>query len=121
MSPELPSPLQLVDAPELATLHVLETALAALERSLLAAYPELEEGLCLSRPAHLSTEAWLAAAIIASAGTRRARAQSLGGRRATRQHNGGRPREARRATRRPERDQRVPRMNHSTCRTPRRR
>jgi hypothetical protein len=62
MSPELPSPLQLVDAPELATLHVLE--LAALERSLLAAYPELEEGLCLSRPAHLSTEAWLADAII---------------------------------------------------------
>jgi hypothetical protein len=64
MSPELPSPLQLVDAPELATLHVLETALATLERSLLAAYPELEEGLCLSRPARLSTEAWLADAII---------------------------------------------------------
>lgn len=64
MSSELPSPLQLVDAPELASLHVLEAALAALERSLIAAYPELEEGLCLSRPTPLSTDAWLADAII---------------------------------------------------------
>ena len=64
MSAELPSTLQLVDAPELGTLHVLETALAITERALIAAYPELEEGLCLSRPAPLSTEAWLADAII---------------------------------------------------------
>ena len=64
MSAELPSTLQLVDAPELAALHVLETALAIAERALTAAYPELEEGLCLSRPAPLSTEAWLADAII---------------------------------------------------------
>ena len=64
MSDELPSTLQLVDAPELATLHVLETALAITERALIAAYPELEEGLCLSRPAPMSTEAWLADAII---------------------------------------------------------
>ena len=64
MSSELPSPLQLVDAPELASLHVLEAALATVERALIAAYPELEEGLCLSRPTPLSTEAWLADAII---------------------------------------------------------
>lgn len=64
MSAELPSPLQLVDAPELAALHVLEAALATTERVLLAAYPELEEGLCLSRPSPLSAEAWLADAII---------------------------------------------------------
>ena len=64
MSAELPSTLQLVDAPELAALHVLETALAIAARALTAAYPELEEGLCLSRPAPLSTEAWLADAII---------------------------------------------------------
>lgn len=64
MSPELPSPLQLADAPELAALHVLEAALATLECALIAAYPELEDGLCLSRPCPLSTEAWLADAII---------------------------------------------------------
>lgn len=64
MSDELPSTLQLVDAPELAALHVLETALAITERALLAAYPELEEGLYLERPARLATEAWLADAII---------------------------------------------------------
>ena len=56
MSAELPSTLQLVDAPELAALHVLEAAL-------IAAYPELEEGLYLERPVRLSTEAWLADAI----------------------------------------------------------
>jgi hypothetical protein len=64
MSAELPSTLQLVDAPELATLHVLEAALAIAERALIAAYPELEDGLCLQRPCPLSTEAWLADAII---------------------------------------------------------
>lgn len=64
MSTELPSLLQLVDAPELAALHVLEAALATAERALLAAYPELEEGLCLARPVPLSTEAWLGDAII---------------------------------------------------------
>jgi hypothetical protein len=64
MNSELPSTLQLVDAPELATLHVLEAALATLERALIAAYPELEDGLCLQRPCPLSTEAWLADAII---------------------------------------------------------
>ena len=63
MSTELPSTLQLVDAPELAALHVLEAALAIAERALIAAYPELEEGLYLERPARLSTEACLADAI----------------------------------------------------------
>ena len=63
MSTELPSTLQLVDAPELAAIHVLETALAIADRALIAAYPELEDGLYLERPASLSTEAWLADAI----------------------------------------------------------
>ena len=63
MSAELPSTLQLVDAPELAAIHVLETALAIADRAMIAAYPELEEGLYLERPARLSTEAWLADAI----------------------------------------------------------
>ena len=53
MKTELPSTLQLVDAPELAALHVLEAALAIAERALLAAYPELEDGLYLERPASL--------------------------------------------------------------------
>lgn len=64
MSAELPSTLQLVDAPELAALHVLEAALATVERALLAAYPELEEAICVGQPSYLCTEAWLADAII---------------------------------------------------------
>jgi hypothetical protein len=63
MRTDLPSTLQLIDAPELAALHVLEAALAITERALIAAYPELEDGLYLERPARLSTEAWLADAI----------------------------------------------------------
>ncbi len=63
MTPALPSTLELVDAPELAALHVLEAALATAERALLAAHPELEDGLYLERPESLSTEAWLADAI----------------------------------------------------------
>lgn len=63
MSDTLPSTLQLVDAPELAALHVLQTALAIAERALIAAYPELEEALYLERPARLTTEACLADAI----------------------------------------------------------
>ena len=48
MSAELPSTLQLVDAPELAALHVLEAALAIAERALIAAYPEPEKAPTLS-------------------------------------------------------------------------
>lgn len=64
MKTELPCPVQLADAPELAALHVLEAALAVTERALLAAYPELEDALCLERPARLSAEACLADAVI---------------------------------------------------------
>lgn len=64
MSAELPTPLQLVDAPELAVVHVLEVALAAVEHSLLAAYPELQDGLCAERPTRLSSEACLADGVL---------------------------------------------------------
>jgi hypothetical protein len=76
MSAELPSTLQLVDAPELAALHVLEAALATVERALIASYPELEEGLCLSQPTPLSTEAWLADAIIVTSRASRPRSST---------------------------------------------
>jgi hypothetical protein len=65
VSAALPEVLALVDSPELAVLHALEAALAATERALIAAHPELEEGLHLDAPAVLPTEAWLADAVIA--------------------------------------------------------
>jgi hypothetical protein len=58
MSFELPSPLQLVDAPELAALHVLEVTLATAQHAILAAHPDLEE------QSFLSIEEWLADAIL---------------------------------------------------------
>ena len=64
MNDALPSTLQLVDAPELAALHVLESALDIAELALIAAYPELEDGLYLEHPVTLSTDAWLADAVI---------------------------------------------------------
>lgn len=61
MSPELPSTTQLVDAPELAALHVLEVALAT-ERALTAAHPDLDE---LASPAQWpETAEWLADAVL---------------------------------------------------------
>lgn len=60
---DVPSTTQLVDAPELATLHVLEVALATAERALIAAYPELDEGFEPPR-GHLTVEAWLADAAL---------------------------------------------------------
>jgi hypothetical protein len=64
MSDKLPSTLELVDAPELAALHVLETALEIAEQVLIAAYPELAESLDFECPTRLITEACLADAII---------------------------------------------------------
>ena len=62
MNPELPSTTQLVDAPELAALHVLEVALATAERALTAAHPDLDE---LPRPAQWpETAEWLADAVL---------------------------------------------------------
>lgn len=62
MNPELPSTTQLVDAPELAALHVLEVALATAERALTAAHPDLDE---LASPAQWpETAEWLADAVL---------------------------------------------------------
>lgn len=55
MSPELPSTTQLVDAPELAALHVLEVALAA-------AHPDLDE--LTSTTQWPETAEWLADAVL---------------------------------------------------------
>ena len=48
MSAELPSTLQLVDAPDLAALHVLEAALAISERALIAPTPSSKRASTLS-------------------------------------------------------------------------
>jgi hypothetical protein len=64
MSPELPSTTQLVDAPELAALHVLEVALTTAERALTAAHPDLDE---LVNPTQWpETAEWLADAVLAN-------------------------------------------------------
>lgn len=48
----LPSSLALIESPELAILHALHATLAAAERALLAAHPELDEvDLCSDLPA----------------------------------------------------------------------
>jgi hypothetical protein len=62
VSPELPSTTQLVDAPELAALHVLEVALATAERALTAAHPDLDE--LLSPTQWPETAEWLADAVL---------------------------------------------------------
>lgn len=62
MSPELPSTTQLVDAPELAALHVLEVALATAERALTAAHPDLDD--LVSPTQWPETAEWLADAIL---------------------------------------------------------
>ncbi len=62
MSPELPSTTQLVDAPELAALHLLEVALATAERALNAAHPDLDE--LTSTTQWPETAEWLADAVL---------------------------------------------------------
>ncbi len=65
MSYLLPTTDQLLAAPELAILHALEASLAAAQRALLTAYPELEqEDLCGDRLLHLGSSGWIADAII---------------------------------------------------------
>lgn len=65
MSSLLPSTEQLLAAPELAILHALEACLAAAQRALLTAYPELEqEALCAEAPLQLSGSGWIADAIV---------------------------------------------------------
>lgn len=60
---DVPSITQLVDAPELAALHVLEAALNTAERALIAAHPELDEGFDPPQ-GNLAPEAWLADAVL---------------------------------------------------------
>ncbi|MFL5349970.1 MAG: hypothetical protein ACJ8AT_34775 [Hyalangium sp.] len=65
MSHLLPTTDQLLAAPELAILHALEASLAAAQRALLTAYPELEqEDLCGDTPLHLNGSGWIADAIL---------------------------------------------------------
>lgn len=60
-----PTTDQLLAAPELAILHALEASLAAAQRALLAAYPELEqEALGTDQPPLLGGSGWIADAII---------------------------------------------------------
>jgi hypothetical protein len=64
LSPELPTTTQLVDAPELAVLHVLEVALTSVERALTAAHPDLDE--LVSPTKWPETTEWLADAVLAN-------------------------------------------------------
>jgi hypothetical protein len=65
MSDLTPTTDQLLAAPELAILHALEACLAAAQRALLVAYPELEEeDLCSDQPLLLGGSGWIADAII---------------------------------------------------------
>ncbi len=65
MTDGLPTPDQLLADPELAVLHALGAALAAAQRALLAAHPELEEDDLLgSRPLRLNGAGWIADALV---------------------------------------------------------
>ncbi|MFL5344160.1 MAG: hypothetical protein ACJ8AT_05170 [Hyalangium sp.] len=64
MSHLLPTTDPLLAAPELAILHALETSLAAAQRALLTAYPELQDDLCIDRPLQLNGSGWIADAIV---------------------------------------------------------
>ena len=65
MTDELPTSDQLLADPELAVLHALGAALAAAQRALAAAHPELEEDDFLgSRPLRLSGAGWIADALL---------------------------------------------------------
>lgn len=64
MSHQLPTTDQLLAAPELAILHALETSLAAAQRALLTAYPELQDDLCCDTPLQLNGSGWIADAIV---------------------------------------------------------
>lgn len=61
---QLPSSDQLLADPELAVLHALGAALAATQRALLAAHPELEEDLAGDRPLELPGAGWIADSIL---------------------------------------------------------
>jgi len=62
--PELPTPYDLAERPELATLHLLESALAIAERALLAAHPSLEQADFFPHAPELEIEDWIADALL---------------------------------------------------------
>ena len=65
MTDELPSLDQLLADPELAVLHALGAALAAAQRALLAAHPELEDDdFAGEESLKLSGAGWIADAIL---------------------------------------------------------
>ncbi len=65
MTDQLPTSDQLLADPELAVLHALGVTLAAAQRALLAAHPELEEDDFLgSRPLRLDSTGWIADALL---------------------------------------------------------
>jgi len=65
MTDKLPTSDQLLADPELAVLHALGAALAAAQRALLAAHPELEEDDPLGdRPLQLDGAGWIADALV---------------------------------------------------------
>lgn len=65
MSDDSPTPDQVVAAPELAVLHVLDAALTAARLALLAAHPEIEEqDLAGDNPLNLDGSGWIADGIV---------------------------------------------------------
>jgi hypothetical protein len=63
MTDNAPSPLELAQAPELAVLHLLESALLLTQRALVAVYPEIEQEDFFPTAPPLTNEAWLADSI----------------------------------------------------------
>lgn len=59
-----PTPLELAEAPELGILHALESILVLAERTLLAAYPELDQADFFPAAPPLTADAWIADAIL---------------------------------------------------------
>jgi hypothetical protein len=59
-----PVPEQLAASPELAILHALEALLSLTERVLIAAHPDLDQVVFFPDAPPLSTEEWLADAIL---------------------------------------------------------
>jgi hypothetical protein len=64
MKPELPTPSELAERPELAALHLLEASLAVTERALLAAHPDLENADFFPAAPELEIEDWIADSVL---------------------------------------------------------
>jgi hypothetical protein len=64
MTSEPPTHEDLVNHPELAALHLLESALVTAERALLAAHPDLQQADFFPQAPELEIEDWIADAVL---------------------------------------------------------